>query len=460
MALRLAKTLSLQTGRKIANQSREDTVKAVSSAFSSLGVVAIQIGYEVIRVSFSTEDGYKKAMERDGIRLFGIYCKILGGGPPITMVHVFDYPFEETDEAIKLVFSDFGNVKAVKKQTYLFDKNIFTGTRLVSLVLRDTPPRSLAINGYTCRIWYRGQPLVCNLCGVQGHKSSVCPNRDKCRKCGQSGHFARACPRPSEDPREGEGRASVIVAGTSGLDVPPQSSSHASAPHGASQDVSADPSLGSDQSSSPSSPSPAPAPVDHAVSNVSSSPPAEGSVSDLVEEAAPEEVSPVGDSENIVEEAAPEKVSPAGDSENIDAEDAYAFTCGQEIPDSQVSFLSTPAPSPEVSEPGCSVVVLEEGVAASQSSDGNPGSDSRNVPDDSVSVPMEQSPVSEKDPPAALSVGRNILNTVRNKISGKSSSKAPGSKVSGRKAPYSRGFRHGLPQVVDSRPKPGQLPKR
>lgn len=150
MAFRLSKTLSIQTGRKIANQSREDTVKAVSSAFSSLGVVAIQIGYEVIRVSFSTEDGYEKAMERDGICLFGIYCKILGGGPPITMVHVFDYLFEETDDAIKLVFSDFGNVKAVKTQTYLFDKNIFTGTRLVSLVLRDTPPRSLSINGYTC----------------------------------------------------------------------------------------------------------------------------------------------------------------------------------------------------------------------------------------------------------------------------------------------------------------------
>ena len=49
------------------------------------------------------------------------------------------------------------------------------------------------------------------------------------------------------------------MARTSGLDVPPQSSSHASACHGASQDISADPSAGSDQSSS-SSPAAAPAP--------------------------------------------------------------------------------------------------------------------------------------------------------------------------------------------------------
>jgi len=44
-----------------------------------------------------------------------------------------------------------------------------------------------------CRLWYRGQPLVCNLCAVQGHRSANCPNKDKCRKYGKTGHFARNC---------------------------------------------------------------------------------------------------------------------------------------------------------------------------------------------------------------------------------------------------------------------------
>ena len=79
--MRLAKTLSVQTGRKFNDKTREDIVKAVSLVFRPLVPVAIQIGYEVVRVTFKTDGDYKLAMEKDGVRLFGLYCKILGGGP-------------------------------------------------------------------------------------------------------------------------------------------------------------------------------------------------------------------------------------------------------------------------------------------------------------------------------------------------------------------------------------------
>ena len=49
------------------------------------------------------------------------------------------------------------------------------------------------VGEYLYRLWYRGQPLVCNLCAVQGHRSANCPNKDKCRKCGKTRHFARNC---------------------------------------------------------------------------------------------------------------------------------------------------------------------------------------------------------------------------------------------------------------------------
>ena len=156
----------------------------------------MQVAYEVIRVTLASVDEYKVAKQQPGIRLFGMWCPILGGGPPITIVHIFDYPYEEEDVYVKDVLGDFGSVKRVKKQTYLAKPDVFTGTRLVSVTLDATPPRFITINGYLCRFWYKGQPLICNLCGVQGHKSANCPNKDKCRRCGEVGHFARSCPNP------------------------------------------------------------------------------------------------------------------------------------------------------------------------------------------------------------------------------------------------------------------------
>jgi len=140
--MRLPYTLNIQTGRKLNDKSKEEIMKEVVKIFDGLPIVAVQIAYEVVRVTFKGEDGFKAAMTNSGIRLFRLWCPILGGGPPVTIIHVFDYPFEEEDEALKEVFSSFGGVKKVKKQTYLSNQEIYNGTRLVSVVLKETPPVS------------------------------------------------------------------------------------------------------------------------------------------------------------------------------------------------------------------------------------------------------------------------------------------------------------------------------
>ena len=93
-------------------------MKEVVKVFDGLDIVAVQITYEVVGVTLKNEDSFKTAMTNSGVRLFGLWCPILGGGPPVTIVHIFDYPFEEGDEALKDVFSNFGEVKRIKKQTY------------------------------------------------------------------------------------------------------------------------------------------------------------------------------------------------------------------------------------------------------------------------------------------------------------------------------------------------------
>ena len=222
--MRLPKTISLQVGRKLADKTKDEILTEVLRVFAGLDVKAVQIAYEVVRVTFASPEHFRAAKSFSGKHLFGLWCSILGGGPPVTRVHVFDFPFEEDDRSLGVAFEAYGAVKSVKKQTFLSNQNIFNGTRLVDVVLSGVLPRFLMVDGYLCRLWYRGQPLVCNLCAVQGHRSANCPNKDKCRKCGQSGHFARNC---TSDGSAGDS-----------ADFPPLASSPQSAEANVSQDSS------------------------------------------------------------------------------------------------------------------------------------------------------------------------------------------------------------------------------
>ena len=73
----------------------------------------------------------------------------------------------------------------------------------------------LLVGGYLCRLWYRGQPLICHICKEEGHRAAVCPGRDKCRRCGDAGHIARQCPN-----HWGTGGGDVQIPGAG--DVPAQ----------------------------------------------------------------------------------------------------------------------------------------------------------------------------------------------------------------------------------------------
>ena len=122
--MRLAKTLNVQVGKRLNDKSKPDIMKEVEKVFNLYGVVAIQVAYEIIRVTFLTEEGHRRAKALAGVRLFGLWCPILGGGPPVTLVHVFDYPFEEDNSFVSSIFEDFGEVKRVKNQTYLSNTSI------------------------------------------------------------------------------------------------------------------------------------------------------------------------------------------------------------------------------------------------------------------------------------------------------------------------------------------------
>ena len=157
--MRLPKPITLRVGRKLVDKSKDEIMTEVLRVFAGLEVKAIQVAYEVVSVTFATPEHFRASKSYSGKHLFGLWCSILGGRPPVTCVHVFDYPFEEDDISLEVAFDAFGTVKSVKKQTYVSNPNVFNGTKLVKIVLSGVLPRFPIVYGYLCRLWYRGSAL-------------------------------------------------------------------------------------------------------------------------------------------------------------------------------------------------------------------------------------------------------------------------------------------------------------
>ena len=88
--MRLPKPITLRVGRKLVDKSKDEIMTEVLRVFADLEVKAIQAAYEVVRVTFATPEHFRASKSYSGKHLFGLWCSILGGRPPVTCVHVFD----------------------------------------------------------------------------------------------------------------------------------------------------------------------------------------------------------------------------------------------------------------------------------------------------------------------------------------------------------------------------------
>jgi len=167
-------TLNIHAGRKLSDKSHAEIINEVTWKLNS--VIAVQILYERVRVTFKTDEAFRAAKQHEDIYLFSFNCSILGGGPPSTPVHIFDFPYEEDDTPIKLALSSHGTVKNIIKQKY-HGSSVFTATHVAFMDITGCVPKFLVIGSYCYRSWYRGQPLVCNICKNEGHVSADCPDK-------------------------------------------------------------------------------------------------------------------------------------------------------------------------------------------------------------------------------------------------------------------------------------------
>ena len=142
----------------------------------------------IIRISF-IDPTHKKTYEDAGFISFGdVRCNVVVS-TSITFVMVYLFPFEGGNDHVKEALKFFGDVKGFRHQQWSNVPGVRTGTRLVRIVRKHDLPRNIIIDGVNCRVWYKGQPLVCDICN-DNHKAA------DCKRCHEAGYFVRNCPKP------------------------------------------------------------------------------------------------------------------------------------------------------------------------------------------------------------------------------------------------------------------------
>ena len=107
---------------------------------------------------------------------------------------MYHYSYENNDSQVERALSQFGLVNDVSYQSWVGLKGVHTGTRIVRMDRTTRIPWSIMIDGFRCKIWYRGQPVTCNVCREEGHVATKCYKKGNCFNCRQPGHVSRDCP--------------------------------------------------------------------------------------------------------------------------------------------------------------------------------------------------------------------------------------------------------------------------
>ena len=209
----MRRTVTLRIGRIPQVVSRPELIRMLAERFGTWKLLAVQFlpGLRV-QLTFDSVEAKTSIERQSEVEIEGYPCQVVGGGPSLESVLIFHLPYELDNGVIQAAMQQYGEVGGIRHQLHP-DSTVHSGTRVVRMIRKGPIPRHISVEGWSGKVWYRGQPVECDICGA-GHVSRVCPMRNKCRFCGEEGHFARNCPG-----RNGEGWGEVVAQGATDAPV-------------------------------------------------------------------------------------------------------------------------------------------------------------------------------------------------------------------------------------------------
>ena len=196
----MTRTADLKVNCFAENASNTDIAKSIVEHFAgqNIKVLAIQqCPNKIARVTFEDRTACEMVQLRGELDMNGVKVAVVPPPPPPpnwVNVVVYNYPYDAPNSFINDTLGSFGTVQGIRFQHWTNLPEIATGTRVVRINLKSSIPRFITINSYRCKVWYRGQPIYCDICKEGTHIAFNCPYKGKCLACKGVGHFARNCP--------------------------------------------------------------------------------------------------------------------------------------------------------------------------------------------------------------------------------------------------------------------------
>ena len=203
MAAAMSRTIDVRCHLLPSTLKGWDVAKRLVEFFrgEGYGVVSAQpFPSKMFRVTFDRDSVRAKAVFEGlgAITLDGVVCEVVCTPPPPPQrvdVLISWFPFERPEAEISNALKRYGDVRPGRYQRWPDLEGVYTGTRIFPMVITKDIPRFLYVGKFRVKVWYRGQPVKCDICREPGHKAADCPSKGKCFTCKEAGHRSSECPR-------------------------------------------------------------------------------------------------------------------------------------------------------------------------------------------------------------------------------------------------------------------------